>query len=173
MDNSPTFFVLPPERDNAQTDRQVCRLAAHSQCPQKVMTANNELKQSSNIPYAEEAPHRCSGPHHGRSMAVKALPPIQNNPQLSSMGYSFIGAIPEFERPSGPLDLSPICQSLLEGAALTSGLSLPSSPRPLYDVHEFLLILKSLDAVLELPFPASDQVRTHTPYQPARPIEVI
>ena len=137
------------------------------------MTVNNELKQSSNIPNAEEAPHRGSGPHHGRSMAVKTLPPIQNNPPLSSMGYSFIGAVPEFERPSRPLDLSPIYQSLLEGATLTSGLSPPSPPRPLYDVHEFLSIIKSLDAVLELPFPASDQVRTHTSYQPARPIEVV
>ena len=89
------------------------------------------------------------------------------------MGYSFRCAVPEFERPSQPLDLSPIRQSLLEGTALTSGHSPPSSPRLLYDVHEFLLIIKSLDVVLELPFPASDQVRTHTSYQYARPIEVV
>ena len=153
MDNSPTFLFWSPERDNAQTYSQVCRLTAHRQYPLKMMTTNNDLKQPSDFPNAEEEQHCDPNLHHGRPAAINTLTPIPNNPPLSHMGCGPIGAVPEFECLSLPLGRSP--------------------NRPLYDVHEFLLIMKSLDAVLELPFPASDQVRLHTSYQPARPIKAV
>ena len=173
MDNSPTFLSWSPELDDAQTYSQVCRVAAHHQYPVIMMSTNNDLIQSSNSPNAEEEQHRDPGPLRGcRSSAINTLPPIQNNPSSSYMGDGIIDAIPESERLSQPLGLSSNRQDLFEAGALTYGISPPSPPTPLYDLHGFLLIMKYLDAVLESPLPASDQVRTHTSFQPARPIKV-
>ena len=81
------------------------------------------------------------------------------------MGDGFIGAVLDFERPSLCLGLSNNRQDLSEGAALTSGISPPSQPKSLYDVHDFPSTTESLDAILELPLFAGDQVRTHTSCQ--------
>ena len=190
MEDSPFSLFWWTERHNAHTYIQEGRLAAYRHYPLKMMAANfKSLTQSFNLSNAEGEQHRDPDHnedfsdsdiyldflrqvthypddyHHGSSAAVDTLLPIQNNPALSHMGDGFIGAVLDFERPSLCLGLSNNRQDLSEGAALTSGLSPPSQPRPLYDVHDFPSTTESLDALLELPLFAGDQVRTHTSCQ--------
>ena len=160
--NSSAFSLSSwsPEHDNTQTYGQVCRLAAHRQCPLKTTTANNDFKQPFNLPNTEEEQYRDPDPHYECSAAFNTLPTIQNSPPSSYLGDG-LGAVQEFERQSLPLVLSPTLRwnDLLEEIYLTSG--------PLRDS------LFPMNAGFESPFPASDQVRPHTSYQPVRPIKVV
>lgn len=157
--NSSAFSLSSwsPVYDNAQTYGQVCRLAAHRQYPLKTMTANNDLKQPSNLPNTEEEQYRDPDPH--MDVQRPSTHPRSKIPTVILSGDG-LGAVQEFERQSRPLALSPTIRKYqLEEFALTAG--------PLRD------FLSSMNAGFESPSPASDQVRPHTSYQPVRPIKVV